>query len=552
MTRDSSSPPASTEHASHRSLAAAVRAVSGVTLLSRLGGLARDVLLVHIFGATAVGSAFASAFAIPNMFRRLFGEGALSAAFIPEYTRARKADPALAGQLASLTLVALGAATSAITILIELVLLLVLVLAPPNPDRELSLRLIMLMLPFMPLICGAATLSGILQVHGRYGPAASGPLLLNGFIIAAGLYYIASGRQGGPNAAYTLGAVTVASGLTQSLAFFIILRGQVRWTRAWSAATAPARAMFRRFIPVMLGLGTLQLNAFFDQLIAMWPLWVGPTILGFAYPLDKASAGIIAFTQRLYQFPLGVFGIAVATAIFPLLSRHHDEPAAFLSTLRRGVRLSLFIGLPASIGLMLVRTDATRVLFSFGDSGFDERGLTRSAAVLLGYAPAVWAYSLNHVLTRAFYARADTRTPTRIAIYMVGLNVALNVILIWPLHEAGPPWATSISATLQCLILMHLCRTRLDAPVLDAQTRGACARIALASAFMACPVLAFGFLWERPADWSAAALRLLAASVLGAIAYLVAARLLRLPELGWLLSRRRTARTSTETPARSE
>ncbi|MFO0375789.1 MAG: lipid II flippase MurJ, partial [bacterium] len=124
-----------------------------MTLLSRLGGLVRDVLVGRIFGDTAVNSAFAAAFAIPNMFRRLFGEGALSAAFIPASTQAQREDRATAAQLASMTLAVLGAVTSGLVVVAELALLAVLLLAPPDPERDLSLRLIMVMLPFMPLIC---------------------------------------------------------------------------------------------------------------------------------------------------------------------------------------------------------------------------------------------------------------------------------------------------------------------------------------------------------------------------------------------------------------
>jgi putative peptidoglycan lipid II flippase len=203
------------------------------------------------------------------------------------------------------------------------------------------------------------------------------------------------------------------------------------WTRDFAAAAPAGRTVLQRFGPVALGLGTLQLNTFLDTLIAMWPTWVGPTILGAAYPLDEASNVILSLTARLYQFPLGVFGIAIASAAFPLLARHADNPPLFIETLRRGIRLSLFVGLPASAGLVLVRSDITSVLFGHGSKGFSVEGLERSAAVLLGFAPAVWAYSLNHVLTRGFYARGDTRTPMRVSIAVMLLNLGLNVSLIW-------------------------------------------------------------------------------------------------------------------------
>ncbi|MBL8764161.1 MAG: murein biosynthesis integral membrane protein MurJ [Phycisphaerae bacterium] len=524
------------------SLAAAVRVVSGVTLLSRLGGLAREVLTARVFGDTALGSAFTAGFAIPNMFRRLFGEGALAAAFIPEYAATDKSDPRAAQRFASLTVVLLGLVAGAVTAALELVLLLVLLFAPPDADRTLSIRLVMLMLPFMPCICVAALLSGMLQVHGRFGPASSGPLVLNGFIIVVGLGHVLAGSTGGRATAYALGVATVLSGLTQAVWFYVLLRRHVRWTRVFGDAWERARRMFRRMVPVLVGLGTLQLNSFVDTLVAMWPIWVGPTFLGLVYPLDKSSAVILSAGQRLYQFPLGVFGIAVATAVFPMLSRHADDPRLFADTLRRGVRLALFIAVPASLGLVLVRSDTMGVFFRFDAHGFSAAGVERAALVLLGYAPGIWAYSLNHTLTRAFYARGDTRAPMRVALAMVGFNFALNWGLIWAAREAGLAWSTSVAAALQAVLLVHLCRSRLGVRVFDAATRRAVVRILLVTAGMGLLVwLSLTLVPARDA-WSMRVLRLAVATSAGAAGYALLAALFRCEEWGWLVRRDRPGR----------
>lgn len=524
-------------HQSGRALFGAVRVTGLVTLASRLGGLARDVLLGRIFGDTALNSAFAAGFAVPNMFRRLFGEGALSAAFIPEYTAALKADPTTASRYASLVLLVLAGVTGVLTAVIEVVLLWVLFQAPHDADRTLSIHLVMVMLPFMPLICIAAILAGMLQVHGRFGPAASGPLILNGFIIAVGLWHLAAGTLADRQTAYILGIATVLSGLTQAAWFLRLLRPHIRWRFLVRTGDADERIerTLRRFVPVMVGLGTLQLNAFVDMLIAMWPIWVGPTVLGFAYPLDASSNGILALTQRLYQFPLGVFGIAVATAVFPLLAKHADEPEHFLQTLRRGLRLSLFIGLPASVGLILVREPITYTFFGGGRSGFSDEGVARSAAVLLGHASGIWAYSLNHVFTRAFYAKGDTRTPMKVALWMVALNLSLNLGLIWPYREAGLAWATSISAAVQCAVLAFLCRRLLHAPLFDRETSRAAVKITAATVLMTAVVLLTRRLTPPAPGWTghAAALGLLCFA--GGISYLFVAVLLRIHELRWLV-----------------
>ena len=519
-------------------LGRAVRTVSSVTLLSRVGGLLRDLMLVYVFrGAGPVSSAFLAAFAVPNMFRRLFGEGALSAAFIPEYTRTLQHSREEADRFASLIVTGLLVATGALTAAIELVLLIILLAAPGDENRVLSLHLMMVMLPFMPLVCAAALLSGMLQVHGRFGPASSGPIILNGFIVAAGLYYLWTDQQGGAPAAYVLGGVTVLSGLTQCLWFLRLLRRHARWTRDFRGGGQRERAvrLAGRFVPVLIGLGTLQINTFIDTLLSAWPVWVGPMMFGRPCPMDESSASIIGFTQRLYQFPLGVFGIAVATAVFPLLSRHADQPAEFAGTLRRGLRLSLFIGLPASLGLYLVRHDLTAVLFSIGEHGFSAASLDRSAAVLAGFAPAVWAYSLNHVLTRAFYARGDMRTPMRVALTMVGFNLGLNLVLIWWLAEAGLAWSTSISAIAQCLVLLLLSRAKLGTAALDRETAAAWAKTAVAAVAMGGAVWLVVAAFPVGTSWAQQAGALLAACGTGMLVYATAARVLGCRELGWLL-----------------
>ncbi len=534
--------PTPTEPArSHGALSRAVRTVSGMTLLSRLGGLVREVLMARVFGDTALGSAFTVGFAIPNMFRRLFGEGALSAAFLPEYTAADKADPAHAQRFASLTVGMLGIVAGVLTAVIEIVLLLVLWLSPANPDRELSLRLIMVMLPFMPFICMAAVLGGMLQVHGRFAAPASGPLVLNGLIIAVGLWHVWHGTTGGPGTAYVLGAVTSLSGLTQAAWFAFLLRGHVRWTRAVGDARDRAVRMLRKMVPVLIGLGTLQINALVDQLVAMWPSWVGPTFLGHAYPLDKASAAILGAGARLYQFPLGVFGIAVATAIFPMLAREADEPEHFARTLRRGLRLSLFIGLPASLGVLMVRDDVMSVFYRFDSKGFTEGGVERGAAVLLGYAPAIWAYSLNQLFSRAFYARGDTKTPMQVALWMVLLNFALNwsLIWLWDLRESGLAWSTSIAATVQCAVLARLCRARLGVTLLDREAVTGIARVAVATALMAASVWAVLAFAPPGLTWREHALRLALCCAAGLVSYPVASLLIGAHELRWLMHRGR-------------
>ena len=517
-------------------LGAGVRTVSGLTLASRVLGLARDVLTARIFADTALGSAFAAALAIPNVFRRLFGEGAISAAFIPSYTRLLRSDERTAAALASVTAGGVAIATGAIMLIGELVLAILLYALPHDPERAQSLTLIMITLPFMPLICTAAILGGMLQVRGRFGPWAAAPIILNLCMIAAAAPFFFIDAASAPRWAVLIGVAVVVSGAIQVAWSMLALRGAGIWSLDFAPARAEARAVLTRAAPALIGLGTLQLNTLLDTLIAMWPNWVGPTIAGAAYPLDTASNSVLFYAQRLYQFPLGVFGIAVATVVFPELSRRSGDAAGFADTLRRGLRLSFFIGLPASLGLAIVGEDLAAVVLGGLGRGFSADGVTRASAVLFGYAFGVWVFSLNQVLVRAFYARGDTRTPMRIAIAAVGLNLALNITLIWPLREAGLAWSTTISATVQLLALLLILRRTEDAPLFDRGAVFSGLRTLTLALFMAAAALiAHRLLTDAALPWVDRLIRLAIVVLTGGAVFVIGAAISRAPELRWLV-----------------
>lgn len=539
---------ATSQNSNDGSLGRDTRTVAGLTLVSRVLGLVRDLVTVRVFGDTFVGSAFAAAFAVPNMFRRLFGEGALSAAFLPEYTRMADGDPEKADAFASLTIGLLALVTGVITVLIELGLLWVVLASGDDPERAYSLKLVMVMLPFMPLICVAAILGGMLQSHGRFGPWAAAPILLNLCIIAAALPYFWVDGADAAAWAYPVGIAAVCSAVLQVLWSVWALRGRVRWTTGVSAARGEARLMLVRMVPVIVGLGTLQLNAFMDTLIAMYPNWIGPTVFGYDYPLDESSNAVLFYAQRLYQFPLGVFGIAVATAAFPALSRVAGDAGAFGDMLRRGMRLSLFIGVPASVGLLVVGEDLVRVLYSGPGDGFSDEGVRRATAVLGGYAVAVWAYSLNQLLTRAFYARGDTRTPMTIALGMVGVNLVLNCVLIWWLREAGLAWSTAACAIGQLGLLLFAARRRMG--IGFAGMRGAVLAVVLGSALMGGCVYLVGAMvgsgTETGASWGRGVLAVVLMTLTGAVVYGLWSIWLKMDELGWLIAKSTAGATGSE------
>ncbi|MEO1279966.1 MAG: lipid II flippase MurJ, partial [Planctomycetota bacterium] len=257
---------------------------------------------------------------------------------------------------------------------------------------------------------------------------------------------------------------------------------------------------------------------------------------------DCSSSGyarpniVLFYAQRLYQFPLGVFGIAVATVAFPLLSRLTTDRERFHGALVDALSLSLAIALPASVGLVLVSRDLTAVLFG-GWGAFSEAGADRAAAALIGYATCVWAYGCNQVLTRAFYAIGDTRTPAFVSLFTLAANLALNLSLIWFLREAGLAWATAIAATVQTGILLLLLAKKHGVHVVgESISRGWKALPCVA--VMAIVVEVVLLLWSGEESWSTRALRLAVCVCLGALAYGAVAWAIGYRELARALQRK--------------
>lgn len=517
--------------------------VTLLTVLSRFGGLAREACFGRLIGISDAASAFGFAFLVPNLFRRLFGEGALSAALVPEQTRLEEKDPRAASRLAALTLARVGLFLAGLAVIGELIIAFI-----PSEAGNLGFRLLAITLPYMPLVCLTAVAGAVLQVRGRFAPAAAAPILLNLSLVIA--VCIAWWKGDGAVDGSTIGIVgwgVVFAGVAQA----IWTLWEVRRTSPIIDASASedrraerrARFGFRRVVfqalPMILGLGVLQLNTFLDGLIASWPTIVGPTILGYPYPLEDTAMATLGYAQRLYEFPLGVFGIAVATAIFPQLARERDDATRFAATLRRGLRLAMFIGLPASLGIAVVRRPFVAVVYE--GMAFDAKDVEIVAFVLLGYAVAIWSYSINHILIRAFYARREPMTPVRIAIGMVLLNLTLNLTLVFttPLGVAGLAWSTAICAMIQSLILGRVLASR-SGTLADRLVVGSVLKTVICTVAMLVAVVVskntipFEVI---TGTWFSALVELSSLAVIGGAVFIVTALALRMPELGWALGR---------------
>jgi putative peptidoglycan lipid II flippase len=518
-------------------LEANTRTVATLTGISRLTGLARTASLSHFFGTSPLMSAFFFAFMIPNLFRRLFGEGALAAALIPIYSQLDRDDPAAARQLASLTMGVVLTVLGVVVVIAECLLFLI---SASVDHSNITLWLTMVMLPYMPLICGVAILGAILHVHGRFGPTAAAPIVLNLIMLAAvwgmGLMDTASFQEPDLLHIGVVAASVVAAGVVQILWSALALRQRRIWTWQCGSAKTSLKRVLTQAGPMIVGLGVLQVNTLIDGLIASWPNVIGPTVAGWAYPLAEDAMARLSFAQRLYQLPLGIFGLAVATAIFPILAKQTRDTLAFESTLRRGIRSVIFIGLPASAGLIALAEPSVRVLLQTGV--FSQADTSAVSFVLLGYAPAIWAYGLNHVLARAFYARGDARTPMRIAIWIVGLNLLINVVIIWtPLREAGLAWSTSLCAVIQSAWLIAALN-RQGTVAIDATVGRSLIKVGVLTAVMAGAVATAAGLFWSPADtWMTTLVVLVGLIVLGVGIIVAGSVAMKMPELKWALGR---------------
>lgn len=457
-----------------RAFVAALGTTGLGTLASRLLGLLRDMATASLLGLgeTAVMDAFVLALRIPNLSRRLFGEGALTACYLPvlaaELDRGRSA----AWRLASVVLVWLGLALAGLVALGEALCLAGWWLAPEDANSRLALGLTAALLPYAWLICLTAQLGATLQALNRFTATALSPALLN-ICWLGGAWWLAPRASADPRwQAFVLAGCILAAGALQlSVQWWALGRCGFRLSYEPAACRAELGRIGRSLLPMLAGLGVVQLNTLVDSLLA-WLLAGapdGPRTIGWLggiaeYPLSRGAAAAIYYSERFYQLPVGLVGVAAATAIFPLLSRHASrrQSGEAAADMAQALRLVGFCGLPLAALLVLAAEPVVRLAFQRGQFSADDT--LRTARLVAAYAAGVWAYVSIPLLVRGFYAWGDFRTPVRVALASMALNVTLNLTLIWPLAEVGLAAATALSAAVQCLTLGWLLWHKWSAP----------------------------------------------------------------------------------------
>ncbi len=452
--------------------------VGGWTMVSRILGFARDVLIAALVGAGPIGDAFFLANRLPNLFRRLFGEGAFNAAFVPGFTgvlarEGREAAQHFAEQAAAVLAFWLVGLTILAEIFMPQIIRVFLPGFAGDPALfDLTVTLARITFPYMPLICLAALFSGVLNGLDRFAAAAAAPVIYN--VVSIGCMLLLVPYV--PNAGHALAWGVSISGVAQlGLLIWAVRRAGLRITLPRPRLTPPIRQLFRRMAPGLVGAGAMQLNLFIDGVIISL--------------LPASTASVLYFADRIAQLPLGVIGVAVGTALLPTLSRQREagDAAGAQASLNRALEVALALILPAALALALVALPIVTVLFQRG--AFDAADAAQTARALAAYALGVPAYVLIKVLAPGFFARGDTATPVRVALGAVALNIALNLAFMGPLGYLGPALASSLSAWANVIALAVLLARAGDlAP--DAILRRRLPRMALAALAMGAALLA--------------------------------------------------------------
>ncbi|NHO31224.1 murein biosynthesis integral membrane protein MurJ [Acetobacter fallax] len=508
--------------------------VGGWTMASRILGLVRDQLLAAFMGAGPMQDAYLVAFRLPNMFRRLFGEGAFNAAFVPLFssilaehgeTEARLLARRVFGVLLTWLVI--------LCVLGEIFMPAVLrVIAPGfaknGPQYDLGVTLSRITFPYLVLICAAALVSGVLNGLHRFGVAAAAYLAFNVIGIAAVLF----ATPYFPSVAHAAAWGVTVSGVVQlGLLMIAARRAGFDLTPLPPRLTPRVRLLGRRMLPGLIGSGVTQINLTIDTIIATL--------------LPTGSISFMYFADRLNQLPLGVLGAAAGTTLLPVLTRHlaegdHDGAHGAQG---RALDYVLMLTLPAMAGLLALGTPIMQVLFSHGSFTLTDGAM--SAQSLRAYAIGLPAFVLIKVLSPAFFARGDTSTPVKIGFFTLVLNLILNLLLMRPLAHIGPPLASSLAAIANVAILSMLLFRR-DALRIDAVARNRIVLMTVAACAMALILFGANSMLPHPTSRITAwlGLRLAVEVPLGGLVYLILLHMFHVLDLAAALdgARRRLSR----------
>lgn len=416
--------------------------VSLMTLLSRILGMIRDIVVARYFGSNSAADAFFVAFRIPNFLRRLFAEGAFAQAFVPvlsEYRTKRSLEEVKL--LVDRTMGALGLVLSGITAFgVVFAPYIMMVFAPgfynDTYKMELAGELLRITFPYLMLISLTAFCSGILNSYGKFAVPAITPVFLNISMIAATIFMTPYFKEPVVALAWGVFIAGVAQFLFQ-LPFLVKIK---LLPRPRLKKDEGVKRILLLMLPALLSVSVSQINLLLDTILASF--------------LREGSVSWLYYADRLSELPLGAFGIAIGTVILPSLSRQHagDDPKAFSATLDWAIRMVLLVGVPAALALGLLAEPLIATLYNYGK--MTTYAVEQSAMALQAYSLGVLTFMLIKVLAPGYFARQDLKTPVKIAIVCMIANMGLNLVLIWPLQHVGLALATSLSSVLNTILLL--------------------------------------------------------------------------------------------------
>ena len=424
-------------------------AVAAATLLSRILGLFRDIAYGQLMGVELVASAFTYAYTIPNLFRRLLGEGVLTAAFIPHFKEKEKLEgDAAMWKTANAVMSALVLVSGTVVLLMMGVASLLIASGWFKVRDTLMLDLLRVMSPYLLMVCIAAVSVGMLNARGYFFIPALGSCMLNLAMIGS-VVWIAP-RMGDTLDKQVFGVAigVVIAGVAQALFQWPLLRKEGfrwHWINPWKSESV--RFIVRKMIPGIIGVAAFQINVLVSQ--------------GLGWIVADHIVSSFGFAVRLMEFPQGLFGVSMATYLLPTLSglAMDKKFPEFRTTLRDGLGYVFFGNILASVLLIVLAEPIVRLLFERGN--FDALGTERVANALRFLGPSLIAYSTVNILARAFYALGDTKTPTRISMACLLLNLILTGLFVWSLEQSGLSLANSITSYANALLLLFALRKKL-------------------------------------------------------------------------------------------
>jgi putative peptidoglycan lipid II flippase len=442
-----------------KSIAQNAVVVGFMTLISRVGGLIREVLMAYYFGTDVLKSAFDVAYRAPNLFRRLFGEGALSAALIPIYTETlEKEGKAEADRLAPAVAGTMLAILSAICAVVMAATFPIARCLPADSSWQPILLLLRIMLPYAPLICLAALIMGVLNSLKSFALSALAPAFQNLCWIFVLLCVCPFLPEEGTVRIEAVSWSIVVSGIIQGAVQIPALRRHAVPIRlVFSRTMSPrVRRVFKLTLPMALAAGVVQLNVCLDGALAVWAAKWGPSALNYA--------------DRLVYLPLALVGTTFATVLLPTLSSLSaaGDDATFAATFERTARNVIAVLTPAAIGMIALATPTSALIYASGK--FNATSTAQTTSALVAYSAGLVAAGLHKIVVTAFYARQDMRTPVIVSTLGVALNLTMNLFFIWilptDLKPVGIAIATSISSFLACAVLLTiLARRRTGVPL---------------------------------------------------------------------------------------